>query len=66
VSDRKLVRDGLRGSWELFDLKLDRTEQHNLAEDQAVEVERLRKQWQAWAHHVRAMPKPPTKKKAKN
>jgi arylsulfatase A-like enzyme len=63
VGDRKLVRDGLRGAWELFDLKLDRTEQHNLAADNSDEVQRLRREWQDWARNVHAMPKPPAKKR---
>ncbi|MCA9239914.1 MAG: arylsulfatase, partial [Planctomycetales bacterium] len=58
VGDRKLVRQGLRGRWELFDMKADRTEQHNLASENPDEVEQLRRQWRTWARKVHAIPKP--------
>ena len=63
VGDRKLVRQGIRGSWELFDLKADRTEQHDLAAENATEVTTLTKQWQAWARSSNVMPKPNAKEK---
>ncbi len=65
VGDHKLVREGLKGSWELFDLTTDRTEQHNLADLQTEKVAELRKEWQAWAKAANVMPKPPQKKKKK-
>ncbi len=58
VGDQKLVRSGLQGHWELFDLKADRTEQHDLAAARASEVESLSNQWRQWARSVHAMPKP--------
>lgn len=63
VNDRKLVRDGLRGEWELFDLKSDRTEQKNLANDQPEEVKQLQSQWQAWARASHVTPRPEGRKK---
>ncbi len=66
VGDRKLVRAGARGPWELFDLKADRTEQDNLAEEHPAEVKRLADQWNDWARRVNALPKPGNKKKKKD
>lgn len=65
VGDRKLVRQGMRGQWELFDLRADRTEQHDLAATHPEEVERLTAQWRKWARSANVLPKPTaTKKKA--
>ena len=55
----------MKGSWELFDLTTDRTEQHNLADSQTERVAELRKEWQAWAKAANVMPKPAQKKKKK-
>tara|TARA_R110002049_G_scaffold285698_4_gene467167 strand:+ start:367677 stop:369344 length:1668 start_codon:yes stop_codon:yes gene_type:complete len=65
VGDRKLVRQGVKGKWELFDLKDDRTEQNNLAAQSPDEVVTLRKQWRSWAEQANVLPKPPAKKKNK-
>ncbi|WP_182867164.1 arylsulfatase [Rhodopirellula sp. JC639] len=66
VGDRKLVRAGVRGPWELFDISSDRTEQNNLAENRPREVNALAGKWRSWAREVGAMPKPgPKKKKSK-
>ncbi|WP_372895169.1 arylsulfatase [Stieleria sp.] len=65
VGDRKLVRASIRGPWELFDLKSDRTEQTDLAAESPAEVKTLAAQWRKWAHDVGAMPKPGSKKKRK-
>jgi arylsulfatase len=64
VGDRKLVRQGMRGAWELFDLQSDRTEQHNLAEAHPTQVDRLAKQWESWARSANVIPKPPPKKRS--
>ncbi|MCA9058761.1 MAG: hypothetical protein KDA85_09685 [Planctomycetaceae bacterium] len=45
----KLVREGGKGKWELFDLEADRTEQHNLAADRPAQLQKLRKMWKDWA-----------------
>lgn len=65
VCDRKLVRQGMQGKWELFDLKADRTEQSNLAETQSDEVAKLMAQWRAWAKSANVLPKPNRKPKKK-
>jgi arylsulfatase len=65
VGDRKLVRAGAKGTWELFDMQKDRTEQHDLAAGHPEEVATLKAKWAKWAksHHV--LPKPGAKKKPK-
>ena len=63
LGDYKLVREGLNGDWELFDLKSDRTEQNNLAGDQPNRVNDMLRQWRSWARTVNAMPKPNSQKK---
>lgn len=63
IGDRKLVRAGIRGKWELFDLASDRTEQNNIAAAHPDEVNAMKKQWRAWALSVNAMPKPTAKPK---
>ena len=63
LGDYKLVREGLNGDWELFDLKSDRTEQNNLAGDQPNRVNDMLQQWRSWARTVNAMPKPNSQKK---
>jgi arylsulfatase len=72
IGDRKLVRLAKR-EWELFDMKKDRTEQHNLAQSNPKEVEALTKQWNEWARRAQVLPRPgkkgekvPAKGKAKN
>ena len=57
--DLKLVRSGRNGTWELYDLKADRTEQNNLAKFRGRKVEELKALWVKWAdaHQVRPYPK---------
>ena len=57
----KLVREGQRGSWELFDMNADRTEQHDLAAKHPDRVESMRRDWNQWARSVNAIPKPKRK-----
>ncbi len=45
VGDSKLIATGKQGAWELYDLKRDRGEQHNLAQAQPATVERLSAMW---------------------
>lgn len=67
VGDRKLVRAGGNGEWELFDLKADRTEQNNLAKTHPTEAAKLATQWKQWAKQSSVLPKPrPRAKKKKN
>ena len=65
VGNRKLVRRGIQGKWELFDMQQDRTEQHNLADTRPGEVTKLRRQWLDWAKRSNVIPKPKQKKKKK-
>lgn len=66
VGDQKLVRIGMRGPWELFDMKVDRTEQHDLASTSPNEVTRLSQQWRNWARAANVLPKPTAQKKKRN
>lgn len=45
VGDWKLVRAGVKGPWELYDLKTDRTELNNLAADKPELVKQLATKW---------------------
>lgn len=63
VGDRKLVRAGQNSGWELFDMKTDRTEQHDLAGQFPEEVKTLTKQWTIWAKQAQVLPKPASKRK---
>jgi hypothetical protein len=57
----------MKGKWELFDLKADRTEQNDLAAENADEVNSLSRQWRQWAKSANVLPKPaPRAKKKKN
>lgn len=49
--DLKLVAD-FRGKWQLYDLKADRTETHDLAAARPEEVARMSAIWQLWADRV--------------
>lgn len=64
--DLKLVRQGRKGAWELYDLKADRTEQHDLAKERPETVESLKKTWLTWAKSHQVLPYPEKKKKKKN
>ncbi len=68
VGDLKLVRQGRNGPWELYDLKTDRTELHDLAPSQPQKAKELATLWQAWAERAHVLPAPGAeggKKKAK-
>ena len=52
----KLVAKGANGSWELYDIKTDRTELNNLAEKRPKRLQRMAAQWESWA--VAALAKP--------
>ncbi|MFN7563950.1 MAG: sulfatase-like hydrolase/transferase, partial [Prosthecobacter sp.] len=56
--DLKLVRTGRNGPWELYDLKADRTEQHDLATAQPEKVKELAAEWQRWAERAHVIPYP--------
>lgn len=58
VGDWKLVRKGGQGAWELYNLKTDRTELHNLAADQPAKLKALASKWEAWAKRAQVLPGP--------
>ncbi|QMW07012.1 arylsulfatase [Spirosoma foliorum] len=45
------------GPWELYDLEIDRTEQHNRAAEHPELVEKLNKKWTDWANSHYVLPK---------
>lgn len=54
----KLVRLGAQGAWELYDMALDRTELHNLADEKPEVVARLEAAWRDWATENQVVPAP--------
>jgi len=64
AGDWKLVRLGRNGPWELYNLKADRTEQHDLAATETARAEQLAAKWQAWAERTHVKPYPNEVKKA--
>jgi arylsulfatase len=62
VGDWKLVAKGDKGPWELYDLKTDRCEQKNLAEQHPDRVRRMSAQWQKWEDQFRRQAGPPPEK----
>lgn len=58
VGDWKLARKGRQGSWELYDLKQDRTEQKDLSSSQPERVKELKAKWQEWAKRAQVLPAP--------
>ncbi|CAN5477186.1 arylsulfatase [soil metagenome] len=57
VGDWKLVRQALE-NWELYDLKADRTEVHDLASAQPDRVQQMTALWDAWAKRTHVEPRP--------
>jgi len=58
VGNWKLVRKGSKGAWELYDLKTDRTELHDLAAAQPERARELISKWEAWAKRTQVVPGP--------
>ncbi len=58
VGDWKLVRFHRDGAWELYDLKADRTELHDLAKSQPARAAELAAKWEAWAQRAHVKPAP--------
>ena len=56
--DWKLVRLGYNGPWELYNLKTDRTELHDLATAEPARAKELAKKWDAWAERAQVKPYP--------
>ena len=52
----KLVREGGKNPWELYNLKADRTEQNNLASEQPERVKSLTAKWNEWAERCNVSP----------
>jgi arylsulfatase A-like enzyme len=59
VGDWKLVRMGGKGPWELYNLKADRTELHDLAATETNRAAELAAKWDAWAIRANVKPYPP-------
>lgn len=58
VGHMKLVRLGRNGPWELYDIKADRTEQHDLVAQMPAKAAELAAQWEAWARRAQVTPYP--------
>ena len=58
VGDWKLVRLGNKGGWELYNLKTDRTELHDLAAKEPERARELAAKWDAWAKRANVLMKP--------
>ena len=54
----KLVAKGRKGAWELYDLRLDRTELANLVEAEPERAERMAATWLEWANRTQVLPRP--------
>jgi arylsulfatase len=65
IGDQKLVRLGLKGKWELYNLADDRTEQNNLSRQQPDTVSKLAAQWRSWAERANVLPKPKPRDRSK-
>ncbi|MCP4785865.1 MAG: hypothetical protein GY903_14595 [Fuerstiella sp.] len=59
----KLVARGESGPWELYNMKDDRTELDNLADQHPQRVKELNNIWWAWAKRCNVLPMNPNKKK---
>ncbi|MEI6589412.1 MAG: arylsulfatase [Verrucomicrobiota bacterium] len=62
VGDWKLVRYHRDGDWELYNMKVDRTELNNLSYTEPQRVKDLEKLWTAWAYRTHVLPYPAGKK----
>lgn len=56
--DWKIARLGYGADWELYNLKADRTEQHDLAKSHPEKVKMLAAKWDAWAERANVKPWP--------
>jgi arylsulfatase len=61
----RAIRDGkwklvmkLKGPWELYDIEADRTEQHNLFDEQPELAKKMAADWEAWAKRADVDPWP--------
>jgi arylsulfatase len=62
VGDRKLVAKGDKGPWELYDLRTDRCEQKDLAEQHPDRVREMSALWQKCEDEFRRQAGPPPEK----
>jgi len=60
--DWKLVRRGHDGTWELYNMKSDRPELHDLAAQNPEKAKELEAKWEAWAERAHVKPYPREKK----
>lgn len=58
IGDWKLVAKGTDTPWELFNMKSDRTEMHDLAAAQSARVKEMSALWDKWARRTNAVPWP--------
>lgn len=57
----KAIRDEKGTEWELYDVVADRSERHDLAALHPDIVEKLKTEWNRWAHENHVLPKRPPK-----
>lgn len=58
VGDWKLVRAGRNSTWELYNMKADRTELHDLAAQEPERAKELAAKWESWAKRANVIPYP--------
>ena len=56
--DWKLVANGPRDAWELYNMAADRTESHDLAAAEPARAKDLAEKWEAWAQRASVRPWP--------
>lgn len=66
VDDWKLVAKGTNGPWELYNIRTDRSELNDLAQDEPTRVRTLAAMWQKYAERANVLPLTPNKNKNKN
>ncbi|MFK8112944.1 MAG: sulfatase/phosphatase domain-containing protein, partial [Rubripirellula sp.] len=64
VGDHKLVAIGAKGKWELYNIATDRSEQHDLIEEQPELAKRLQEMWEAYAERANVLPLNPGAKQS--
>jgi len=62
MGDWKLVARGEARPWELYDMKIDRTETEDLAEENRELVKQMSDKWWAWAERCNVLPMNPNHK----
>jgi arylsulfatase A-like enzyme len=58
IGDWKLVSKGPGGPWELYDVRRDRTEMHDLANTETARTKDMVATWNRWAERTHAVPWP--------